>query len=66
MTNYDLIISAVQVMRDIAAANYGPDDNLVALLPDHGSRYTETQFDPDWLAARGINVPEIFNVEDES
>ena len=58
--------AAVQVMRDIAAAHYGADDNLVALLPDHGSRYTETQFDPDWLAARGINVPEIFNVEDES
>ncbi len=58
--------AAVQVMRDIAAPHYGPDDHVVSLLPDHGSRYTETQFDPDWLAARGINVPEIFNVEDES
>ena len=53
--------AAAHVMRNIAAANYGPDDNLVAVLPDHGSRYTETQFDPDWLAARGINVPEIFD-----
>ena len=58
--------AAVHVMRDLAAQHYGPEDNLVALLPDHGSRYTETQFDPDWLAARGINVPEIFNVEDEA
>ena len=53
--------AAVHVMRNIAAAHYGPDDNLVAVLPDHGSRYTDTQFDPDWLAARGINMPEIFD-----
>ena len=55
--------AAVHVMRDLAAPHYGPGDNLVALLPDHGSRYTETQFDPDWLAARGINVPEILNAD---
>ena len=57
--------AAVHVMRNLAAQHYGPEDNLVALLPDHGSRYTDTQFDPDWLAARGINVPEIFNVDEE-
>jgi len=35
----------------------------VALLPDHGSRYTETQFNREWLAARDIYVPSIY--EDE-
>ena len=52
--------AVLHVMRDIAATSYGPDDNLVAVLPDHGSRYSDTQFDKEWLSVRGIDVPQLF------
>ena len=52
--------AVLHVIRDRAAAAYGPDDNLVAVLPDHGSRYSDTQFDKEWLSVRGIDVPELF------
>ena len=58
--------AAAHVMRTVVAPHYSATDNVVALLPDHGSRYTETQFDPDWLAARGINVPEIFAADTDA
>ena len=56
--------AVLHVLRDIAAAAYGPDDNLVAVLPDHGSRYSDTQFDKEWLSVRGIDVPELFTEAD--
>ncbi|MBW2274274.1 MAG: cysteine synthase family protein [Deltaproteobacteria bacterium] len=55
--------AAAHVMRDIAAPQYSEGDNLVALLPDHGSRYTDTQFDEEWLTARDIFVPAIHSDE---
>lgn len=51
--------AAMHVMRDIAAKNYAEGDNLVALLPDHGGRYADTQFNEEWLTARDIYVPTI-------
>lgn len=51
--------AAAHVMRDIAAKNYAEGDNLVALLPDHGSRYADTQFNEEWLTVRDIFVPAI-------
>ncbi|MCP3880182.1 MAG: pyridoxal-phosphate dependent enzyme [Sulfitobacter sp.] len=55
--------AALHVMRDVVAPGYAVGANIVTLLPDHGSRYTETQFNREWLAARDIYVPSIF--EDE-
>ena len=51
--------AAAHVMRDIAAKEYNGGDNIVALLPDHGSRYTDTQFNEEWLTTRDIFVPGI-------
>lgn len=51
--------AVLHVMRDIAAKEYSPGDNLVALLPDHGSRYADTQFNEEWLTVRDIYVPTI-------
>ena len=58
--------AAAHVMRDIAAKEYSENDNIVALLPDHGSRYTETQFNEDWLAARDLFVPAISGIQTEN
>lgn len=52
--------AALHVMRDIAAPHYSESDNLVALLPDHGSRYMDTQFNKDWLTLQDIYVPPIY------
>jgi cysteine synthase len=52
--------AVLHVLRDIAAAAYDSGDNLVAVLPDHGSRYSDTQFDKEWLSLRGIDVPQLF------
>jgi cysteine synthase len=51
--------AALHVMRDIAAQHYAEGDRLIALLPDHGSRYVDTQFDEEWLTVRDIFVPAI-------
>ena len=51
--------AAAHVMRDVAAKHYNEGDNMVALLPDHGSRYTDTQFNEEWLTTRDIFVPGI-------
>jgi cysteine synthase len=51
--------AALHVSRNVVAPGYAPGANIVALLPDHGSRYTETQFSREWLAARDIYVPSI-------
>lgn len=52
--------AAVHVMREIAADRYGEGSRLLALIPDHGSRYTQTQFDPRWLSQMGIEIPAIW------
>jgi len=52
--------AALHVMREVVAPRYAAGANVVTLLPDHGSRYTETQFNREWLAARDIYVPSIF------
>ncbi len=52
--------AALHVMRDFAASHYQEGDNLVALLPDHGSRYMDTQFNKDWLTLQDIYVPAIY------
>jgi len=52
--------AALHVMREVVAPGYAAGANIVTLFPDHGSRYTETQFNREWLAARDIYVPSIF------
>jgi cysteine synthase len=51
--------AALHIMREVVAPEYGAGANIVTVLPDHGSRYTETQFNREWLAARDIYVPSI-------
>ena len=53
-------------MRNVAAAHYGPGDRLLALLPDHGSRYMDTQFNKDWLTLQNIYVPTIYDDASEA
>jgi cysteine synthase len=58
--------AALHVMRNVAAAHYGPGDRLLALLPDHGSRYMDTQFNKDWLTLQNIYVPTIYDDASEA
>lgn len=51
--------AALHVMRDIVAEHYDYGDNLIALLADHGSRYTDTQYNEEWLTVRDLFVPAI-------
>lgn len=51
--------AACHVMREHVAPRFDADARLLALIPDHGSRYTQTQFDLDWLEAMGISVPAL-------
>jgi cystathionine beta-synthase/cysteine synthase A len=46
-------------MREMVAPQFDSDARLLALIPDHGSRYTQTQFDVEWLESMGINVPTL-------
>lgn len=57
--------AAVLVARRAASALRNEGGNVVALLPDHGSRYTDTQFDVEWLSARDIFVPSLYDSKDE-
>ena len=52
--------AVLHVLRTLAAPVYAPGDAIVGVLPDHGSRYSETQFDKEWLSVRGIHVPQLF------
>jgi len=47
------------VMRETVAPQFDSDARLLALIPDHGSRYTQTQFDVEWLESMGISVPNL-------
>ena len=51
--------AACHVMRRHVASRFDANARLLALIPDHGSRYTQTQFDLDWLEAMGISVPAL-------
>ncbi|MDG2459978.1 MAG: cysteine synthase family protein [Luminiphilus sp.] len=51
--------AACHVMREHAAAGYGLGARLLALIPDQGSRYTQTQFDLEWLENMGISGPAL-------
>jgi cysteine synthase len=51
--------AACQVMRETVAPQFDSDARLLALIPDHGSRYTQTQFDVEWLESMGISVPAL-------
>ena len=51
--------AACHVMREMVAPQFDSDARLLALIPDHGSRYTQTQFDVEWLESMGINVPTL-------
>jgi cysteine synthase len=53
--------AVLHVLRDIAASRYAAGDTIVGVLPDHGSRYSDTQFNKEWLSVRGIDVPELFS-----
>jgi len=51
--------AACHVMRETVAPQFDSDARLLALIPDHGSRYTQTQFDVEWLESMGISVPNL-------
>lgn len=51
--------AACHVMREHVAPRYGEGAGLLSLIPDHGSRYTQTQFDMQWLDEMGIDVPAL-------
>lgn len=53
--------AVAHVLKHVAALQYATEDNIVGLLPDHGSRYTDTQFNEEWLAVREISVPEFMD-----
>jgi len=57
--------AACHVMRDIVAPRFGAGARVLALIPDHGSRYTQTQFDLEWLQAMDISVPGLTESADK-
>ncbi len=57
--------AACHVMRDIVAPRFGAAARVLALIPDHGSRYTQTQFDLEWLQAMDISVPGLTESADK-
>ena len=48
------LIACMQLASDMRER--GESGSIVTLLGDRGERYRETLFDPDWLAARGIEL----------
>jgi cysteine synthase A len=36
----------------------GPGKTIVTILCDSGMRYLSTLFNPDWLRAKGLSVPD--------
>ena len=47
------VAGAMRLAREL-----GPGKTIVTLLADSGMRYLSTLFNPDWLAARDLPVPE--------
>jgi 2,3-diaminopropionate biosynthesis protein SbnA len=48
--------AVVHVMRNVMRHAYKPDQNIVGVLPDHGSRYTNDFFNDEWLQTREIPI----------
>ena len=48
--------AAVHVMKNLVASNFQSDSIVLSLIPDHGSRYTQTLFDPEWLCSMELDV----------
>ncbi|XYI02623.1 PLP-dependent cysteine synthase family protein [Sorangium sp. So ce1128] len=48
--------AVAHVMRNIMRKAYKPSQNIVGLLPDHGSRYTDDFFDDEWLSLRELPI----------
>jgi 2,3-diaminopropionate biosynthesis protein SbnA len=48
--------AVMHIMTRIACETFKPGQNVVGILPDHGSRYVETLYDNEWLALREIAV----------
>jgi 2,3-diaminopropionate biosynthesis protein SbnA len=48
--------AVVHVMKNVMRKAYGPNQNIVGLLPDHGSRYTNDFFNDEWLQTREIPI----------
>jgi cysteine synthase len=51
--------AVVHVMKNLVASNFQLGSTILSLIPDHGSRYTQTQFDPEWLCSMGLDVPSV-------
>ncbi|MET9361749.1 cysteine synthase family protein [Streptomyces sp. NPDC006632] len=50
--------TAVAAALRLAAELPGPRSNIVVVLPDGGSRYSSTLFDPSWRTHRGFTTKE--------
>lgn len=48
--------AAVHVMKHVMRRVYKPGQNIVGILPDHGSRYTDDFFNEEWLSLRELPV----------
>ena len=53
------------VMKYVMRRAYAPGQNIIGILPDHGSRYTEDFFDEEWLQIREIPVSLAVADDDE-
>lgn len=47
---------AVFVMKHMVPKAYGKGQNVVAILPDHGSRYVDSSSHEEWLRLRELDV----------
>lgn len=56
------VIAGILQLKD----KLGPDDVVVALFHDHGSRYMGKMFNEDWLRAQGYLEPKNQNQETEN
>jgi N-(2-amino-2-carboxyethyl)-L-glutamate synthase len=48
--------AVAHVMKHVMRDAYAPDQNIVGIIPDHGSRYTNDFFNDAWLAERDIPI----------
>jgi 2,3-diaminopropionate biosynthesis protein SbnA len=48
--------AVVHVMKNDMSRAYRSDQNIVGVLPDHGSRYTNDFFNDEWLQTREIPI----------
>jgi cysteine synthase len=48
--------AVVHVMKHVMRRVYHSGQTIVGVLADHGSRYTDDLFNPEWLALRELPV----------